>query len=742
MVVKKSIELGGRTLSIEVGKVAKQADGAAWIQYGDTIILATVVSKKELSDNTDFFPLSVDFREKMFAGGRIPGGFFKREARPHEKEVLTSRLIDRPIRPLFPKGYYYETQVLITVLSHDGVTDADILGGIGASTAIQVSDIPFEQGCASVKIARIDGELILNPTIEQLEHTDIDMIVGGTKEAITMVEGEAKEINEDEFIAAIDFAHEYIKQIIELQDAIAAEIGKPKREWVAIEVTPEIEEAVRKVAWDDVSKAVQIQEKVERKQAISAIKDSMKEQFAEQFPEQEKTISWAVEKLVKEAMRENVLDKKVRLDGRGTRDIRAITAEVGLLPRVHGSALFTRGQTQSLGTCTLGTKMDEQKIDDLDGNFWKTFMLHYNFPPFCTGEVKKNLGTGRREQGHGHLAERAIKAMLPKWEDFPYTIRLVSDILESNGSSSMATVCSGSLAAMDAGVPLKKSVAGIAMGLIKSEDKYVILSDILGDEDHLGDMDFKVAGTCDGITAFQMDIKIKGLSRDIMTEALAQAKEGRLHILGIMDAALSTPREKVSLLAPRIAFMHIDPEQIGMVIGPGGRTIRQIQSEYNVNIDIDDDGTLCISSNDDEGSRLATELLKNMTREPEVGEVYKAKVMKITDFGAFCEIFPGKEGLVHISELEWHRVGKVEDVVQVGDIIEVKLVNINDQGKLDLSRKILLPKPEGYKERPPRQGGTGGGRPGGGKPPYKGGNRSGGSGGNRGPKSGGGNRKF
>ncbi len=738
MIVKKSIELGGRTLSIEVGKVARQADGAAWVRYGDTVILATVVSRKELSDNTNFFPLTVDYREKMYAGGRIPGGFFKREARPHEKEVLTSRLIDRPIRPLFPKGYYYETQVLISVLSHDGVNEADILGGIGASTAIQVSDIPFEQGCASVKVARVNGELVLNPTFEQLEEADMDLIVGGTKEAVTMVEGEAKEIDEEEFIAAIDFGHDAVKKIVALQDEIAAEINTPKREWVAIKVTPEIAEAVAKEVQDEINSAVQIQEKAERKEAISAIKDRMLEKFEEQFPEQAKLIKSAVEDLVKEAMRKNVLQKKVRLDGRGTRDIRAISAEIGLLPRVHGSALFTRGQTQSLGTCTLGTKTDEQRIDDLEGNFWKTFMLHYNFPPFCTGEVKKFLGTGRREQGHGHLAERAIKAMLPQWEDFPYTIRLVSDVLESNGSSSMATVCSTSLAAMDAGVPLKKSVAGIAMGLIKVDDDYAILSDILGDEDHLGDMDFKLAGTRDGITAFQMDIKIKGLPREIMMEALAQAKEGRAHILGIMDAAIDKPRETLSATAPRITFMHVDPEQIGMVIGPGGRTIRQIQGEYGVNIDIDDDGTVCISSTDDESSKLATELIKSMTQEPEVGTEYKAKVVKITDFGAFCEILPGKEGLVHISELEWHRVGKVEDVVNVGDIIDVKLVNINDQGKLDLSRKALLPKPEGYVERPPRQSG---GRPGGGKPPYKGGGKPPYKGGNRGPRGGGGNRR-
>ncbi|MDP8209009.1 MAG: polyribonucleotide nucleotidyltransferase [Candidatus Electryonea clarkiae] len=709
MVIKKEMEWGGRTLSIEVGKVAKQADGAAWVQYADTIVLATVVSERKRGDNTDFFPLTVDYREKMYAGGRIPGGFFKREARPHEKEVLTARLTDRPLRPLFPKGYFYETQVLISVISHDGENEADILGAIGASTALVTSDIPFAEPVASVKVGRIKGEFVLNPTIPQTEETDLDILIAGTKDAITMVEGEGDGIDESVFMDALEFGHEAIKQVVELQETIAKEIGIAKREWDPLVVTDEIAAAVKKSAESRISEIIVIQDKKERKTAQKELKEELKEKFAEEFPEQEKLIVWALEAEIKDAMRKMVLEKKVRLDGRDSKEIRQITAEVGLLPRAHGSSLFTRGQTQALGTCTLGAKMDEQRIDDLEGNYWKTFMLHYNFPPFCTGEVKRFLGTGRREQGHGHLAERSIKSLLPQWETFPYTVRIVSEILESNGSSSMASVCAASLAAMDAGVPLKSAVAGIAMGLIKEGDDYAILSDILGDEDHLGDMDFKVAGSKDGITAFQMDIKVKGLPKQIMAEALAQAKEGREHILGIMNQCMDTSRETVSPFAPRISHVQVAPESIGIIIGPGGRQIRKLQEDYSVSIDIDDDGNVCISSSTDEDTANVIKLIKMMTTEPEVGSTWDAKVVKIMDFGAFVELFPGKEGLVHISELEWRRVDKVEDVLKMGDPVQVKLIGINDQGKLDLSRKALLPKPEGYVERPPRKPSGGGG---------------------------------
>lgn len=702
MVMKKEIELGGRQLSIEVGKVAKQADGAAWVRYGDTVILATAVSRRERSDNTDFFPLTVDFREKMYAGGKIPGGFFKRESRPHEKEVLTARMIDRPLRPLFPEGYYNETQILISVLSHDGENEADILGAIGASTALIVSDIPFDTAVASVNVGRIDGEFVLNPLSSQKDESDIFLMVAGTKDAIAMVEGEANEIDESVFLDALDFAHEQIKKIIDLQMEFKEAIGKPDREWEPFIVSEEIRQAVSAEVNGKIDDVIRIVDKSERKEAQSAIKTELVEKLSEQFPDQEKLIKWAFEDILKHAMRERVLNERIRLDARTPKDIREITCEVGLLPRAHGSALFTRGQTQALAACTLGSKMDEQKIDDLEANYWKTFMLHYNFPPFCTGEVKRMMGPGRREMGHGHLAERSLKNMLPPWEEFPYTVRIVSDILESNGSSSMATVCAGTMCALHAGVPLKRPVAGIAMGLIKEDDRYVILSDILGDEDHLGDMDFKITGTTEGITAFQMDIKIKGLPKEIMAEALGQAKDGREHILKIMEQTINEPSAKLADNAPRINFISVPQEKIGLLIGPGGKNIRAIQNDYGVNIEIGDDGTVCVTSTSDEASEGAISLLEAMSKDIEIGSVHNAKVVKITDFGAFCELIPGKEGLLHISEIDYKRINKVTDVLQIGDRVEVKVINITHDGKLDLSHKALLPKPEGWVERPPR----------------------------------------
>ncbi len=710
MVLRKEMELGGRKLAIEVGKVAKQADGAAWVQYGETIILATVVSRRERSENTDFFPLTVDYREKKYAAGKVPGGFFKREGRPHDKEILNSRMIDRPLRPLFPKGYYHETQVLVSVLSFDGENEGDILGTIGASTALLISDIPFNTGVGAVTVGRMDGKLILNPTLQQVEESDLHILVTGTKEAIVMVEGEAHEASEEVFLEALDFAHENIKKLIDLQEEIKKAVGKPDREWEPVMTPEEITSKVVKLVGGQVDEIIRIAEKSERRTAEKELAARLIEEFGESAEGQEKLIKWALEDLIKDAMRKRVLDERVRLDGRGLKDIRPISVETGLLPRAHGSALFTRGQTQALATCTLGSKMDEQKIDDLAPDYWKTFMLHYNFPPFSVGEVRRFLAPGRRETGHGNLAERAIKAVLPEWEDFPYTVRIVSDILESNGSSSMATVCAGCLSAMDAGVPMKTPVAGIAMGLIKEGDKYVILTDILGDEDHLGDMDFKVAGSREGITAFQMDIKIAGITREIMAEALAQAKEARLQILDIMAEALPEPRPEMSPYAPRIRFLSIDPEVIGQVIGPGGRVIRALQTEYDVNIDIDDDGTVCISSPNQDGVEEALKIIQGITSEPEIGSVYDAKVVKITDFGAFCELFPGKEGLLHISEIEHHRINRVEDVLKVGDKVQVKLIKITPEGKLDLSRKALLPKPEGYVESDQRPRHSGGGR--------------------------------
>ncbi len=721
MVFRKEIELDGRTLTIEVGKVAKQADGAAWVQYGETIVLATVVSNRERGENTDFFPLTVDFRERKYAGGKFPGGFFKREGRPHDKDVLIARLIDRQLRPLFPKGYFHETQIMVSVISYDEENEAGILGAIGASTALRISNIPFDTSVAAVSIGRIDGKLVLNPRIKEIEDTDLFLVVAGSKDAIMMVEGEAKEVGEEVFLEALDFAHEQIKKIVEIQEEIVAAVGKPTREWEPLVVTEEIETTVREAAAQKVEELINISDKVERRTAQRELAKTLIEEFAERFPEQEKLIKWALEELVKESMRAKILKTKVRLDGRDTKEIRPISIETGILPRAHGSALFTRGQTQSMGTLTLGSKINEQKIDNLEGEYWKTFSLHYNFPPFCVGEVRRFLAPGRRELGHGNLAERSLKPMLPPWEKFPYTVRIVSEVLESNGSSSMASVCSGSLALMDGGVPVSGAVAGIAMGLIKQDDQYVILSDILGDEDHLGDMDFKVAGSSKGINAFQMDIKISGLPKEIMAEALVQAREGREHILGLMTQSLPQPREQLSKYAPCIVFMTIEPDMIGTVIGPGGKMIRKLQSDYEVNIEIDDDGTVCISAENDQNVESVMKLIKQMTTEPEIGEVFDAKVVKITDFGAFVEILPGREGLVHVSELEWRRVDKVTDVLNLGDKVQVKLVKITPEGKLDLSRKELLPKPEGYKPPPPRSRGPRPPHRGGGKPPHRGG---------------------
>ncbi|MCB2212364.1 polyribonucleotide nucleotidyltransferase [bacterium] len=728
MVFRREIELGGRTLSVEVGKVAKQSDGAAWVQYGDTIVLAAVNSKKERSENTDFFPLTVDYREKKYGGGKVPGGFFKREARPHDKETLIARMTDRPLRPLFAKGYYHETQVLLNVYSHDQENEGDILGQMGAAIALLISDIPFQTPVATVRIGRIEDELVINPTIQQSEECDMLLLVAGTEDAIAMVEGEAKEVSEDAFLEAIDVAHNEIKRLIEFQKEFVKELGKPEREWEPVVTTEEVAAAVKELVGDRVNELITIADKTQRKTRQKEIKVEIREALAEKFPDQEKQIGWALEDIVKNAMRGKVIADRKRIDGREPHEIRPISVETGTLPRAHGSSLFTRGQTQALGSCTLGTKIDEQKIDGLEGEYWKTFMLHYNFPPFSTGEVKRMMGPGRRELGHGHLAESALKATLPDWDDFPYTIRIVSEVLESNGSSSMASVCAGSLALMDCGVPVKKSVAGIAMGLIKEGDEFVVLSDILGDEDALGDMDFKVAGTRDGITAFQMDIKIAGISKEIMAKALEQAKAGRYHILDIMDSVMPKHRDTISKYAPTIINTSIEPEYIGMIIGPGGKMIRALQTDYGVNIEIDDDGTVSISSTSREAAEAVLGIIKNMTREPEIGEEFDAKVVKIVDFGAFVELFPGKEGLVHVSELEWKRVDKVTDILNMGDTVRVKLVSKTPEGKLDLSRKALLPKPEGYVERekrPPRPGGGGGGR---GGSRGGGGNRGGGGG--------------
>lgn len=691
MVVRKQIEIGGRTLTMETGKLAKQSDGAVMVRYGDTMVLATVVAEKKPAEDVDYFPLQVEYREKTSAAGKIPGGFFKREGRPTEKEILSSRIIDRPIRPMFPKEFRCETQLMLTVFSSDQENDGDILGAIGASAALMISDIPFDGPIAEVRVGRINGEFVINPTFSQLEQSDMDITVAGTKDSIVMVEGEAKEISERDMVDALRYAQKYITPLCELQTELQRECGKPKRVIETTSPNQELIAAVRSLAETRLHElTASVLSKEERSTRRAELETEVQNALAERFPEQQSVIAEILHDIEKTEMRAMILNDHKRLDGRGLKDIRPITCEVGVLPRTHGSSLFTRGETQSLTTCTLGTKMDEQILDGLLPETRKRFMLHYNFPPFSVGEVGR-LGTGRREIGHGNLAERALKNLIPAEAEFPYTIRVVSDILESNGSSSMATVCAGSLALMDAGVPLKKSVAGIAMGLVKEGDNIAILSDILGNEDHLGDMDFKVAGTRNGITAFQMDIKIQGISFDIFTQALEQAREGRMTILNIMDQTISEPRKELSPYAPRLTSLKIPVDMIGAVIGPGGKMIREIVAQTGAEINIEDDGTVVIASVSGEGTEKAIGMINKIIEVPEVGKVYKGKVTRTMEFGAFVEFLPGKEGLVHISHLDTNRVNKVTDLVNVGDELEVKLMEKDKEGRYNLSRKALLP---------------------------------------------------
>lgn len=689
----KSIEIGGKKLTLETGKLAKQANGAVLISLDENIVLCTVTASDEAKPGQDFFPLTVDYREKTASVGKIPGGFFKREARPTEKEILSSRLIDRPIRPMFPEGFFNEVQVLCSVYSSDGAYDTDVVAAIGASAALLISDIPFDEPISEVRVSRINGEMIVNPSHEQLESGDFDISVAGTSDSIMMVEGEAKEISESEFLEAIKFAHKHIAILCDFQKEFAKEAGKQKRELFPKEDISEITADVKAICEADIKTVTStVLSKEDRKLKNREIFDKAVAALSEKYPDQEKKIGTIIHDIQYDVMRSMVLDDKKRLDGRGFTEIRDIASETGVLPRAHGSALFTRGQTQSLTTVTLGTKRDEQMIEGLKELSYKKFILHYNFPPFSTGEVGGRPGPGRREIGHGNLAERSLKNLLPNDEDFPYTIRIVSDILESNGSSSMATVCAGSLALMDAGVKLKKPVAGIAMGLIKEGDKVAVISDILGDEDHFGDMDFKVAGTAEGITAIQMDIKIRGISFDIMETALAQAKDGRLHILGEMSKTMTAPRDSISKYAPHLYSMMVPRDMIGAVIGPGGKTIRHIISESGAEIDIDDEGKVTIAAVDKTQAEIARKMIAGLTEVPEIGKIYDGTVKGIKDFGAFVEILPGKEGLLHISEIDNKRVVKVEDVLKFGQAIQVKLMGIDDSGKLKLSRKVLLPK--------------------------------------------------
>ncbi|WJM13784.1 polyribonucleotide nucleotidyltransferase [Geobacillus stearothermophilus ATCC 12980] len=698
-----SIDVAGRPLVIETGELAKQANGAALVRYGDTVVLSTATASRE-AKNVDFFPLTVNYEERLCAVGKIPGGFIKREGRPSEKAILASRLIDRPIRPLFAEGFRNEVQVVSMVMSVDQDCSPEVAALIGASTALTISDIPFEGPIAGVIVGRVDGQFVINPTVEQMEKSDLHLVVAGTKDAINMVEAGADEVPEEVMLEAIMFGHEEVKRLIAFQEEIAAQVGKEKMEVVLYEPDPELEAEIRQLAEADIKRAVQVPEKLARDAAIEDVKAGVIAKYEAEEADEEKLkqVQEILHKLVKEEVRRLITVEKIRPDGRKVDEIRPLSSAVGVLPRTHGSGLFTRGQTQVLSVCTLGALGDVQILDGLDLEESKRFMHHYNFPPFSVGETGPMRGPGRREIGHGALGERALEPVVPSEREFPYTIRLVSEVLESNGSTSQASICASTLAMMDAGVPIKAPVAGIAMGLVKQDDHYTILTDIQGIEDHLGDMDFKVAGTRKGVTALQMDIKIKGLTRDILEEALMQARKGRLEILDHMMQTLSEPRKELSKYAPKILIMHINPDKIREVIGPSGKQINKIIDETGVKIDIEQDGTIFISSVDEAANQKAKQIIEDIVREVEVGEVYLGKVKRIEKFGAFVELFNGKDGLVHISELAEERVGKVEDVVSIGDEILVKVTEIDKQGRVNLSRKAVLREQRGIAE-PPRE---------------------------------------
>lgn len=685
-------QFAGRTLSIETGRMAKLSAGACLVQYGETVVLVTANAQNRPT-HLPFFPLTVEYREKSYAAGKIPGGFFKREGRPGEKEILSARAIDRPLRPLFPEGFMHETQVFASILSADQENDADVLALMGASVALNLSNIPFRTPVAAVRIGRIQGNWVLNPTFQQLEYSELDITVAGTHEAITMVEGGAVEVPEAVILEGLQVAHKGIQELIAMENELIEGHQPEIMEWTPQLPAEELKGRVEAEASARVAEAMSIGDKQERNRVLSEIRTQVVDTLLE---EDEEIPAGEVRELIrgveKAAMRAQVLNTGVRSDGRDENTVRPISVEVGVLPRTHGSALFTRGQTQALAVATLGTSRDEQRIDSIDvpDEITKSFMLHYNFPPFCTGEAKPIRGTSRREIGHGNLAERAIQPLLPAYDEFPYTIRVVSDVLESNGSSSMATICGTSLALMSAGVPLKASVAGVAMGLIKEGDKLAILTDILGVEDALGDMDFKIAGTREGVTSIQMDIKVSGLSTEIMQEALERAHKARIHILDIMDAAVPGPAEEMSEYAPRIVSIQVNPEKLGEIIGPKGKTIRAIQDETGAKIDIDDSGLVKIAAVSGEAGARAREMIEAIVKEPEVGRIYEGPVKNTTTFGAFIEILPGTEGLCHISELAEGRVERTEDVLNKGDITRVKLLSIDERGRLKLSRKAAL----------------------------------------------------
>ncbi|MDD3471183.1 MAG: polyribonucleotide nucleotidyltransferase [Syntrophaceae bacterium] len=687
MVYRSSCEVSSKKITFETGRVAKQASGSVLVQTGETVVLVTAVAEKHGREGIDFFPLTVDYLEMTYAAGKIPGGFFKREGRPTEKEILTARFIDRPIRPLFPKGFTAETQIIATVLSSDGENEPDMMAINGASAALHISDIPFGGPIGAVRIGRVDGNLIINPSSVEDAYSDLNLIVVGSRDGIVMVEGGFDQVSEEAILDAIYIGYEEILKIVAAQEELRAQCGKPKRMTLTPVEDAQLVETIRSDWGPKIRERLNIGEKLERRAQLHQLYESILESLGDEGKERKGEILGYLEKLEGEAVRAMILNEGIRIGGRSFEQIRDITCEIGVLPRTHGSALFTRGETQALVIVTLGTSSDEQKIEALEGASFKSFMLHYKFPPFSVGEVKFLRGPSRREVGHGALAERAIAYLLPDDEEFPYTIRVVSEILESNGSSSMATVCGSSLSLMDAGVPIKEPVSGIAMGLFKGSDKTVVVSDIIGDEDHHGDMDFKVTGTRDGITALQMDIKIQGITKEILTSALYQAREGRRHILDKMNETISKARDEISQYAPRIYVMYINPEKIRDIIGPGGKIIRAIQEETGTKIEVDDTGKVVIASVDAGGAEEAKNAIKSITQEAEVGKIYMGTVRKVTDFGAFVEIFPGTDGLVHISQLANERVRKVTDVVKEGDCFPVKVIGIDAQGKIKLSKK-------------------------------------------------------
>ncbi len=684
---KLEIEFAGRPLSLETGRLAKQSHGAVLAQYGETIVLATVVAAYQSRERVDFLPLTVDYQERTFAAGKIPGGFFKREGRPSEKEILTSRLIDRAMRPLFPKGFDQETQIVVTVLSADRDNDPDMLSLIAASAALEVSDIPHNGPVAAVRMGRVGGKLIVNPRFAEMEASDLSMVVAAQLDSIVMLEGGAQIVDEESVLEALFSAHEEMRPVFELQEELRRLAGKTKRQFTLRQYDQALLSAVRERMAGSLEEALKIVGKKERNNAIYSLSDRVVAELASHFPERTNELTEATEKVLRDRVRGVILEQDRRIDDRSSTEIRPLSAQVQVLPRTHGSALFTRGETQVLATVTLGTSSDEQKIDALLGERFKKFMLHYNFPPFSTGEVKFLRGPSRREIGHGALAERALAPILPPEDSFPYTIRVVSEVLESNGSSSMATVCGGSLALFDAGVPVKAAVAGIAMGLVKDGEQVRVLTDILGDEDHLGDMDFKVAGTAQGITAIQMDNKVGGITRDVMRQALHQARDARLFVLSVMEKAMERPRKEVSSYAPRIVTMHIKPDKIRDVIGPGGKVIRALVEETGCKIDIQDDGTVVIASADGVAMEKAVAAIEAITAQPEVGRIYRGKVRKIVDFGAFVEILPGTDGLLHISQISKDRVRRVEYELSEGDEVMVKVLDVDRNGKIRLSMR-------------------------------------------------------